>query len=288
MALETNGTKIAQLINPEVMADMVSAKVDKKVRVLPYAKVDTTLQGQAGDTITVPKYGYIGEAVDVAEGEDIPVRQMAVSSKQYQIKKAAIGGVLTDEAVLSGYGNPVGELTNQMALSIAGKADTDGYEELIKAKTIFTATDAISYNNVVNAIDLFEEETNTEKVMFVHPKQVTQLRLDPKFIDKSAYGNQVMVDGEIGMIANARIVASKKVKVADGAYLNPIVKLEEDTETEDASPALTIFLKRDTNVETDRIARNRSTEITGDKMYVVALTNETKVIVAKMKETATV
>lgn len=288
MALETNGTKLAQLINPEVMADMVSAKVDKKVRVIPYAKVDTTLQGQAGDTISVPKYAYIGEAVDVAEGEDIPVRQMAVSSKQYQIKKAAIGGILTDEAVLSGYGNPVGELTNQMALSIGGKTDTDGYEELITAPTAYTASGVISYNEVVNAIDLFEEETNTEKVMFVHPKQATQLRLDPNFISKDKYGNQVMVDGEIGMIANARIVSSKKVKVTDGAYLNPIVKLEEDTETEDASPALTIFLKRDTNVETDRIARNRSTEITGDKMYVVALTNETKVIVAKMKETATV
>jgi N4-gp56 family major capsid protein len=288
MALETNGTKLAQLINPEVMADMVSAKVDKKVRVIPYAKVDTTLQGQAGDTISVPKYAYIGEAVDVAEGEDIPVRQMAVSSKQYQIKKAAIGGVLTDEAVLSGYGNPVGELTNQMALSIGGKTDTDGYEELITAPTSYSASGEISYAEIVKAIDLFEEETNTEKVMFVHPKQATQLRLDENFIDKSKYGNQVMVDGEIGMVGNARIVSSKKVKVADGSYLNPIVKLEEDTETEDSSPALTIFLKRDTNVETDRIARNRSTEITGDKMYVVALTNETKVIVAKMKETATV
>ena len=288
MALETNGTKLAQLINPEVMADMVSAKVDKKVRVIPYAKVDTTLQGQAGDTISVPKYAYIGEAVDVAEGEDIPVRQMAVSSKQYQIKKAAIGGILTDEAVLSGYGNPVGELTNQMALSIGGKTDTDGYEELITAPTSYSAGGSISYAEIVKAIDLFEEETNTEKVMFVHPKQATQLRLDDNFIDKSKYGNQVMVDGEIGIVGNARIVSSKKVKVVDGSYLNPIVKLEEDTETEDASPALTIFLKRDTNVETDRIARNRSTEITGDKMYVVALTNETKVIVAKMKETATV
>lgn len=288
MALETNGTKLAQLINPEVMADMVSAKVDKAMRVIPYAKVDTTLQGQAGSTISVPKYAYIGEAVDVAEGEDIPVRQMAVSSKQYEIKKAAIGGILTDEAVLSGYGNPVGELTNQMALSIGGKTDTDGYEELITAPTSYVASDVISYNEIVKAIDLFEEETNTEKAMFVHPKQATQLRLDPNFIDKSKYGNQVMVDGEIGIVGNARIVSSKKVKVVDGAYLNPIVKLEEDTETEDASPALTIFLKRDTNVETDRIARNRSTEITGDKMYVVALTNETKVIVAKMKETATV
>ena len=288
MALETNGTKLAQLINPEVMADMVSAKAEKKARVIPYAKVDMTLQGQAGDTISIPKYGYIGEAVDVAEGEDIPVRQMSVSSEQHTIKKAGVGGVLTDEAVLSGYGNPVGELTNQMALSIAGKVDTDAYEELVKAGTAYSASGAISYNEVVNAIDLFEEETNTEKVMFIHPKQVTQLRLDPNFISKDKYGNEVMVDGEIGMIANARIVPSKKVRVADGAYLNPIVKLEEDTETEDASPALTIFLKRDTNVETDRISRNRTTEITGDKMYIVALTNETKVIVAKMKETATV
>ena len=288
MALDSNATKLAQLINPEVMADMVSAKADKAVRVLPYAKVDTTLQGQAGDTISIPKYGYIGEAVDVAEGEDIPVRQMSVSSEQHTIKKAGVGGVLTDEAVLSGYGNPVGELTNQMAKSIAGKCDTDAYEELVKAPTSYNASGSISYNEIVNAEDLFEEETNSQKAMFIHPKQITQLRLDPNFIDKTKYGNEVMVNGEIGMISNTRIVASKKVRVADGAYLNPIVKLEEDTETEDASPALTIFLKRDTNVETDRIARNRTTEITGDKMYVVALTNETKVIVAKMKETATV
>ena len=41
-------TKLAQLINPEVMGDMVSAKVEAKIRITPYAKVDTTLQGQAG------------------------------------------------------------------------------------------------------------------------------------------------------------------------------------------------------------------------------------------------
>lgn len=331
MALETNGTKLANLINPEVMADMVSAKADKAVRVLPYAKVDTTLQGQAGDTISIPKYGYIGEAVDVAEGEDIPVRQMSVSSEQHTIKKAGVGGILTDEAVLSGYGNPVGELTNQMAKSIAGKCDTDAYAELITAPTAYTASGVISYAEIVKAEDLFEEETNSQKAMFIHPKQTTQLRLDPDFIDKSKYGNEVMVDGEIGIVSNTRMVVSKKVQLgytygvtsdvalvsgkkyftlSDGVYteveepdvddiatyyeitasyyLNPIVKLEEDTETEDASPALTIFLKRDTNVESERVARNRTTEITGDKMYVVALTNETKVIVAKMKETATV
>ena len=115
-----------------------------------------------------------------------------------------------------------------MAKSIAGKCDTDAYAELVKAPTIYNATGVISYEEIVKAEDLFEEETNTQKAMFVHPKQATQLRLDPNFIDKSKYGNQVMIDGEIGIVGNARIVSSKKVRVDGGAYLNPIVKLEED------------------------------------------------------------
>lgn len=283
-----NVTKLAQLINPEVMADMVSAKVEKKIRVMPYAKLDTTLEGQAGDTITIPKYGYIGDAVDVAEGEDIPVRQLSVSSKQYKIKKIGIGGTITDEAALSGYGNPVGELNNQMATSIASKCDFDGIDELYGSKTIYTSSKTMGYNTVVNAIDLFEEEENSEKVMFIHPSQVTQLRLDPDFIAKDKYGNDVMVSGEIGMVANVRIVPSKKVKENEEKthYLNPIVKLETEVETEDESPALTVFLKRDTNIETDRKSRNRTTEITGDKLYVVALTNETKVVIAKTLKAA--
>lgn len=47
-------TKIADLIDPEVMGDMVSARIPKKLRVAPFAKVDDTLAGVPGDTITVP------------------------------------------------------------------------------------------------------------------------------------------------------------------------------------------------------------------------------------------
>lgn len=276
-------TKLQNLINPEVMADMISAKVDKKIRLTPYAKLDTTLQGRAGDTITIPKFSFIGAAVEVGEGEEIPTRALSVSSEPHTIKKIGIGGIITDEAMLSGYGNPVGELNNQMALSIAAKCDDDAMTELLNASTTYASTTVISYNSVVNAIDCFEEEENSEKVMFVHPKQVTQLRLDPNFIAKDKYGNQVMVDGEIGMIGNARIVASKRVQKDETTtyYLNPIVKISNDAETEEDSPALTVFLKRETNIEVDRQPRNRQTEITGDRMYVVALTNETKVVIAK-------
>ena len=47
-------TSIQDLVNPKVMADMISAKIEKKIVVAPFAKVDDTLVGVAGDTIVVP------------------------------------------------------------------------------------------------------------------------------------------------------------------------------------------------------------------------------------------
>lgn len=285
-------TKISDLIDPEVMADMISAKVPKKIRVAPFAKVDTSLQGVPGDTITVPSYAYIGDAEDVAEGADVTIEKMSTSTKTATIKKAMKGLGLTDEAVLSGYGNPVGEANNQLALSIAAKLDNDAMDALQGATLAYDGSaKAISYEGIVDAIDLFEEEVNTEKVMFIHPKQVTVLRKDSNFISADKYQAGVMVSGEIGMIANTRIVPSKKVPVVKvGAstqvdcYACPIVKLEQNAKTEDEIPALTIYLKLDTNVETERKPKNRTTEITADKFYTVALSNEAKVVLAKFKK----
>ena len=282
-------TKLADMIDPEVMADMISAKIPAKIRVAPFAKVDTTLAGVPGNTVTVPSYAYIGDAADVAEGADVGIEQMTTSTKQATIKKAMKGVCLTDEAVLSGFGNPVGEAGAQLALSISSKLDNDAMDALQTATLSFDGSaKAISYEGIVDAIDLFEEEVNTEKVLFVHPKQVTVLRKDPNFLSADKYQAGVAMTGEIGMIAGARIVPSKKVPVvqAGGAdcYACPIVKLEEDAETEDALPALTIYLKQDTSVETERKARSRSTEITAAKFYTVALSNEAKVVLAKFKK----
>ena len=280
-------TKLAELIHPEVMADMISAKIPKKIRVAPFAKVDSTLQGVPGDTITVPSYSYIGDAADVAEGAEVTIEKMSTATKQATIKKAMKGVGLTDEAVLSGYGNPVGEANNQLALSIASKLDNDAMDALMTATLTYDGSAAqIAYNGIVDAIDLFEEEVNTEKVMFINPKQVTQLRKDANFLSADKYTSGVMVSGEIGKIANTRIVPSKKVTLDSGSayYTCPIVKLEQDDETEDELPAMTIYLKRDTNVETERKPRSRTTEITADKFYTVALTNEAKVVLAKFKK----
>ena len=264
-------TKLSELIDPEVMGDMVSARIPKKLRVAPFAKIDDTLQGVPGDTITVPAYTYIGDASDVAEGGEVAIEKMTTSTRKATIKKAMKGIGLTDEAVLSGYGNPVGEANTQLAQAIAAKVDNDCMDALQTASLIYDGSQAqISYNAIVDAVDLFEEEMGcSDKVLFIHPKQVTQLRKNPDFRSADKYTPGVSLTGEIGMIAGCRLVPSKKVPLAEGVYACPIVKLETDPEVDDEIPALTIYRKREVNIETERKPKTRTTEITAEVARIV-------------------
>lgn len=279
-----NVTQISDLVNPTVMADMISAKLEKKLVVAPFAKVDDTLVGVAGDTIVVPQYSYIGDAEDVAEGVEAGTTKLVTSTTTATIKKAMKAVELTDEAVLSGYGNPIGETNNQLAMAIASKVDNDAMDALMDAQLTYTASDIINYDGIVDAIDVFQEETNSPKVIFVHPKQLTQLRHDEDFISADKYSGATIMTGEVGMIANARIVPSKKVPLENGIYTNPIVQLESSDADGDETAALTIYLKRDTNVEAQRQSLKRITDISADKFYTVVLSNAAKVVLAKFKE----
>ena len=116
-------TKIEDMINPEVLAPMISAKIEKKIIVSKIAKVDNTLVGQPGNEVTVPQYKYIGDAEDVAEGVAMGTAKLETGSTSFKIKKAGKGVSITDEAILSGYGDPVGESEKQLATSIANKIE---------------------------------------------------------------------------------------------------------------------------------------------------------------------
>ena len=290
-------TKIEDMIIPEVMADMISAKVEAKVIVSKIAKVDTTLVGQPGNEVTVPQYKYIGDADDVAEGVSMGTAKLETGSTSFTIKKAGKGVSITDEAVLSGYGDPIGEANKQLAIAIANKIDNDVVEVINKEYKEEVAEDGvkliydgsakvIGYAGIVDAEDLFDEEVSSDKVIYVHPKQMTQLRKDSDFLSADKYDGKVMVSGEVGKIGTCRVVRSKKVKLDEGGtyYLNPIVKLTNDSETEEDAPAVTIYLKRDTQVEKERKADAGITNIFTNKHYGVALTNTTKIVLAKFKK----
>ena len=288
-------TKLANLINPEVMADMVSAKLPKKIKFSPIAKIDTTLVGRPGDTITVPKYAYIGDAEDVAEGVSMGTTVLTASTTQVKVKKAGKAVELTDESVLSGYGDPKGEATNQLTMAIAAKVDNDCLEALYTAPlTSDQSADVIGYEGIVKANATFGDESDEamNKVMYIHPEQEQTIRLDPNFMDKNKYGLEVIMNGAIGKIAGIEIKKSKKVeKDGSGNWKNPIVILSaaDPNEASDAdgtaeeAAALTIYMKRNVEVEADRDILAKTTVISADEHYGVALSNESKVVVATFK-----
>jgi N4-gp56 family major capsid protein len=281
-------TKIENLIDAEVMADAISGKVASRILVAPFAKVDTTLEAKnAGDTITVPQFSYIGDAEDIAEGVECGTVQLTATTTEAKVKKAMKAVTLTDEAVLSGYGDPVGETNNQLAKAIAAKVDVDAMEALQTAQLKHDGiANKIAYAGIVDAVDVFEEEFNSNKVIFVHPLQVGALRKDAEFIAADKLGEKVRVTGAIGKICNCEVIASKKVPLnTEGTgYVCPIVKLNEDGETEDEVPALTVYMKRNVNVETERHTLSRTTDISADEIYTVALSNASKVVLATFKK----
>lgn len=327
-------TTLSDIINPQVMADMITAKLDKRLVVAPFCKIDTTLEGQPGNTISVPQYSYIGDAVDVAEGVACDTVKLEAGLTQTTVKKAMKAVDITDEAALGGYGNPVGEANTQLTKAIASKMDQDAIDAGINGAQLrfYDESNKIKYANIVDAVDLFNEEVNSEKVLFVAPAQVTVLRKDSDFVSADKYNNNVVMTGEIGMICNCRVVPTKRVGtvnayykfttsgasgalevVASGAtsgevdlddvtptlphakvgdyvalvsvksYNNVIFKLNNEADAEDDAPAVTIYRKRNVNVESERNTLARKTAVSADAMYAAAISNQAKVVLARIK-----
>lgn len=284
-----NTTTMENMINPQVMGDMITAKIEALAKLTPYAKVDTTLVGVPGDTKTIPSWNYIGDAEDVAEGAEVGLAQLTASTASFTIKKAMKAVAITQEAINSGLGNPVGQAEHQLAKSIVGKVDNDLLDAALTAPTVVgDGSVAIGYEGIVTANAAFEdEEDGIEKVMFIHPNQEATLLLDPQFTSADKFTGGVAVNGSIGKVAGCWVKKSKKIKAKSGVYTNPIIKMEPDSAeteyTEDELPALTILLKKDTTVTTAFLHRKQVHEVVASKYYGVALTNAAKVVLAKFK-----
>lgn len=265
-------TKIANMINPEVMADVVRDKLTDLIKFTPLAKIDTTLQGRAGDTVTLPKFAYIGDAADVAEGEAIPMSLLTTSTSKVKVKKAGKGIKITDEAVLSGYGDPVGEGTNQLSLSIAAKVDNDCLTALSGIKANMTvdvsAKNTIGSHVIADGLVKFGEDLEGEKVLLIAPAQLAQIRKDPDYLKPSEMTQKAIMSGVIGEIWGCQICVSNKIKASGSKYTNYIVK----------PGALAIYLKRGVEVETARDISLKLTEITADEHYAVYLLDESKAV----------
>lgn len=269
-------TQLAQMIDPEVMATMLQAQLPQAVRFSAIAPIDTTLQGQAGDTVTVPRYKYIGDAEDVAEGGAISYNQLQTATQKITIKKAGIGVKLTDEAVLSGYGDPVGEATRQIGMSIASKVDNDILATAKTAKLVvqhaidLDLIDQVSAQLIDNSSDFNYETNDTQTgVLFINHKDADALRklAANNWTRATELGDNILVNGSFGELFGWQIVRTSKVAVGYGLAVLP--------------GALKTYLKRDVNLETQRDIDHKLTKINADKIYGVAIMNDAKIVQIK-------
>ncbi|WP_035290257.1 N4-gp56 family major capsid protein [Clostridium sp. KNHs214] len=265
------------LINNVVLGEVIGATLPNKLKFAPVSKVNNTLTHVAGDTIKVEKYGYIGEAVDVAEGKEIPISDLAMTSQDVTVKKAAKGIKLTDEEVIRRGQEVVNEGKKQLEMSLADKIDSDCYTALKGAKAKYDGTkDTIGYESIVKATAMFGEEDDEAKVLFINPLQKASLQLDSLFTRASDMGDKVVSTGVIGEIAGCQIIVSGKVKsykktinsASTDVFDNPIVKVG----------ALGIEMAKSVNIEEDRHANTKSSEYYGDEHYVAYVRDETKVV----------
>ena len=253
-------TKLTNLLNPQVVGEYIDAKLVDKIKLSPLAIVGTELQGRPGNTLTVPTWQYVGEAIDLAEGvADVPV-VLESDSETVTVKKAAKSVEITDEAVLSGHGNPVGEIADQLLLSIADKVEKDCYTALGGATLKHTA--AVTAEAIADAIGLFNEDLDEEMRVFINPKEYATIRKGAEFV--AAQNVQGAIGGSIGYIYNAAVVVSNRVPQGEAF----IVK----------AGALGIELKRNTNVESDRDILKKTTVYAVDKHYAAYLRDKTKVV----------
>ena len=226
-----------RLIDPQVLGAYLDVKLIDAIKLSPLVNVDNTLVGQPGSTITLPSYEYIKEAKVVGEGEPMEVVELKDQEEFVTIKKAGKAVSISDEAMLSAYGDPVNEIGKQLLLAMADRIEMDLFAELNNAKYVADEVPAAEFNkdDIADALVNFGEDIDEEMYLFIAPAQFAELRKDKDFI----HVDNGVVTGERGMIHGCRVVVSNRVKEANAAY---IMK----------PGALALVMKRNIMVEADR------------------------------------
>ena len=272
-------TLLSNIVNPQVMADMVNKKLTDLIKFAPLADIDTTLEGQPGNTIYLPSWNYVGDAAVVNENAAVNVSLLSATTANATIKKVAQAVCLTDEAVLSGFGDPVGEATDQIALAIAAAIDNECLSILhgiTGDMALATANNTVTpgASHILSGLELFGEDIDDSVVAVVSPsvyKEMRAVTASGAWIPASDIAADIAVRGVVGQFEGCQVVVSNKLKASGAGVGAGEIYLVKPG-------ALRIFLKRDTFIEDQRDTLYFRTNIVGSKHFVAYLYNASKAV----------
>ena len=229
--------------------------------------IDTSLTQNAGMVRTINTYTYTGAAEEVAAGSGNTTRgSIAYVGKDYTVKMVQQAFDYLDEdfmkdPVIVDYGikGATSVMTNKMTSDFySALATKSGASELVKGIT-FAKGKALSYDVIVDAISELNLEDESKIFIVIPNAWKAALRKDADY--KSAQMGEVIYNGQVGTICGIPVIATKAL--TDKAYVM-------------TNEAVTLFLKKDVEVEQDRDADKRKNSVYLRDCYVCALTDATK------------
>lgn len=229
--------------------------------------IDTSLTQNAGMVRTINTYTYTGSAEEVSAGSGNSTRgSISYVGNDYTVKMVQQAFDYLDEDFMKdpvivdfGIKGATSVMTNKMTSDFySALATKSGATELVKGIT-FAKGKALSYDVIVDAISELNLEDESKIFIVIPNAWKASLRKDADY--KSAQMGEVIYNGQVGTICGIPVIATKAL--TNKAYVM-------------TNEAVTLFLKKDVEVEQDRDADKRKNSVYLRDCYVCALTDATK------------
>ena len=237
--------------------------------------IDSSLAESAGMIKTINTYTYTGEAEALSAGVGNTASKRGSISyvgKDYTVQMLQQAFDYTDEDVMK---DPqiVDMMMKGATQIMANKLTSDFYTALkatvnvsdgtkpIIDSTTFAKGGSIGYDAVVDAIGDMGVEDESQLFLVISPKWKAAIRKDSDYV--SAKMGEVVYNGQIGTIAGIPVIVTKALANEACAYLL-------------TKEAVTCFMKKDVEIETDRDADTRTNSVYERTAYVIAVTDATK------------
>lgn len=234
--------------------------------------IDDTLANEAGMIKTINTYTYTGtaEELNAGVGSTASARgTIAYVGKDYTVKMVQQAfdyldedfmkdNVIVDMGLKGATSVMANKMTADFYTALATKSSESGNPELVKGITFAKGT-GLSYDIIVDAISELNVEDESGVFVVIPNAWKASLRKDNDYI--SARMGEVVYNGQVGTIAGIPVIATKAL--TNKAYVM-------------TKEAVTLFMKKDVEVEQDRDADKRKNSIYLRNCYVCALTDATK------------
>ena len=244
-----------------VLANKINDILTTQVDLSNYMTVDNELTENAGMKKIVNRYTASGVVEDLAMGagnsEEITV---SYNAEEYEVGTTQGRVIYYDEQ----------EMTDPMVVDVGldGLAKTMVNDFTSKAiaeynkATLGTIPTAWDFDAVVDAIAKLNLEDESGLFLLISPKNQAAFRKELK--DDLKYVEGFVRVGYIGSVCGVPVIVSKAVP-DDVAYLA-------------TKEAITLFIKKDTEIEQERDANTRKNTVYARKVALVALTDATKLV----------